>query len=84
MVVKGLEDLSEFLCDGCDVLLMETGHHKAEDVCQQIKDKGYKIKSVCFLHHGRSILNDFAGTLNRCQKIIPSVSFCNDGDVFCI
>ena len=81
--VKGLEDLSEFLCDGCDVLLMETGHHKAEDICQQIKDK-YKIDSLYFLHHGRGIINDFEGTLNRCKKIIPSVNLCYDGDVISI
>ena len=80
--VKGLDDLSEFLGMGCDLLLMETGHHKAEDVCQNIIDKGYSVKNIYFLHHGRSILNDFEGSLARCQQIFPGVHFCNDGDVF--
>ena len=82
--VKTLEDLSEFLHDGCDVLLMETGHHKAEDICQQIKDNKYNIGSLYFLHHGRNIINDYEGTLNRCKKIIPSVSLCKDGDIISI
>lgn len=80
--VKGLEDLTEFLEAGCDLLLMETGHHKAEDICQKIVDSGYAVKNLYFLHHGRSVLNDFEGSKTRCRNIFPEVHFCNDGDVF--
>jgi len=80
--VKGLDDLSEFLEQGCDLLLMETGHHKPEDVCQTIVDRGYAVKNLYFLHHGRSILNDFGGSLERCKEIFARVHFCDDGDVF--
>ena len=80
--VGGIEDLSEFLADGCDVLLMETGHHRAEDICREINDKCFSVKTIYFLHHGLSILGDFEGSLNRCRRIFPSVTFCNDRDVF--
>lgn len=80
--VKSLEDLQEFLEDGCDVLIMETGHHKAEDVCEKIVGSDYMVKEIYFLHHGRAILNDFEGSLKRCKEIFPNVRFCNDGDIF--
>lgn len=80
--VKSLEDLQEFLEDGCDVFLMETGHHKAEDVCKQIVENEYKVKEIYFLHHGRAVLYDFEGSKKRCESIFPNVHFCNDGDVF--
>lgn len=82
--VKEFEELSAFLEEGCDVLLMETGHHSAVDICKKILDNGYDIKEVCFLHHGRGILYDFEGQLAACQRIIPSVKFCNDGDIFSV
>ena len=80
--VKTLEDLAPLLSQGCDLLLMETGHHKPDEVCQTILDRGYGVKSIYFLHHGRIILKDYDGALDRCQKIFPSVKFCNDADVF--
>lgn len=80
--IKSLEDMKEFLEEGCDLLIMETGHHKAEDVCQKIVDSGYRVENLYFLHHGRSVLNDFEGSEKRCQSIFPKVRFCNDGDVF--
>lgn len=80
--VKSIDDLSELLSEGCDLLLMETGHHKAEEICRRIVDVGHSVKSVYFLHHGRSILEDFEGSLDRCREVFPSVKFCNDRDVF--
>ncbi len=80
--VKSFDDLSVFLAEGCDLLLMETGHHKAEEICLKLKDSGYSVKSLCFLHHGRGVLGDYEGTLERCRKIFADVILCNDGDVF--
>lgn len=80
--IKELDDIIGLLKEGCDLLLMETGHHNAEEVCQRITDEGYNIKNIYFLHHGRGILNDYDGSLERCRKIYPSVKFCNDKDVF--
>lgn len=80
--VKSLEDLRDFLHEGCDLLLVETGHHKPEHICEEIVQKGYSVKYIYFLHHGRSVLNDFGGSQKRCENIFPNVQFCNDGDVF--
>ena len=80
--VKSIEDIAQFLSEGCDVLLMETGHHRAEEVCQTLLDKKYRVGSVYFLHHGRNILKDFEGSLRRCRSIFPNVKFCNDKDIF--
>ncbi len=80
--VKEFEDLSGMLEYGCDVLLMETGHHKPEEVCQKIKDSNFSVKELYFLHHGRAILNDYNGSLERCKEIYPFVKFLNDKDVF--
>ena len=80
--IKKLDDISCFLKDGCDLLLMETGHHKAEEVLEKIKEDGYDVKEVYFMHHGRGILNDYEGTIDRCRKINPSVKICNDKDVY--
>lgn len=80
--VKTLSDMEEFLTDGCDVLLMETGHHAPEDVCREIVDGGYRVGSLIFMHHGRRILYDYEGELEKCRRVIPGVIISNDGDVF--
>ena len=82
--VRGIDDLVQFIHDGCDVLFMETGHHAPEDICKKIVDSGYEVKNLYFLHHGRKILYDYEGELAKCRKIIPTVTFCNDKDVFSI
>ena len=48
------EELSPLIGDGCDMLIMETGHHKVEDVLAFAVDK--KVKNLRFTHHGRQIL----------------------------
>lgn len=80
--VKSITELAPFLKDGCDMLLMETGHHLAEDICQYIISENYPVGSITFLHHGRAILRDYEGTLARCRAIFPSVNICNDKDIF--
>jgi len=76
------DDITDLLSEGCDLLLMETGHHSADEVCNKIKDCGYNVKEIYFLHHGREILYNYEDVLERCRKICPSVELCNDRDVF--
>lgn len=64
--VRSTADMEPFLEEGCDLLLMETGHHSAPKLCQEWKDKAYKIGKVVFLHHGREILKDQADVADRC------------------
>lgn len=82
--IKGLDDIESFIKDGCDVLFLETGHHSAEVLCSEIVQKGYDVKHIYFSHHGRAILADYEGELEKCRKVFPDVTFCNDKDVFCI
>lgn len=80
--VGGVSDLLPLLDQRCDLLFMETGHHKAEKVCRKILDRAYPVESLYFLHHGRAALDDFDGTLGRCRELFPDVRLANDGDVF--
>ena len=78
--VKDISELSPWLAEGCDLLLMETGHHHPDLVCQHLIDEGYKIGTLGFLHHGRDILYRYDEMRKTCQTILPSVIFFNDGD----
>ena len=82
--IDSINDVLPLIKDGCDVIFVETGHHSAEIVCQSIVDSGCDVKNVYFLHHGRAILHDYDGELEKCRKIIPTVTFCNDKDIFTI
>ena len=52
--VKSIDDLSLAIDDGCDYLLMETGHHKVKDICDFVEKKD--IENLFFIHHGREII----------------------------
>jgi len=80
--VKSFDELSGFLEGGCDILLMETGHHKAEEICRRIAEENIPVKSLMFMHHGREIINDPEGVLGRCREIFNNTVFCKDGDIF--
>lgn len=49
-------ELDGLLEGGCDLLIMETGHHKVSDVCEYAISRG--VKELRFNHHGREILGD--------------------------
>ena len=49
-------ELDGLLADGCDLLIMETGHHKVKDVCEYAISRGVGV--LRFNHHGREILED--------------------------
>ena len=80
--VGDLDDFVELFGERCDLLLMETGHHDALTVCKRIKEAGYPVGDVCFLHHGLAVLHDFDGTLERCREVFPTVRIANDCDVY--
>ena len=67
--VRSTADLAPFLEEGCDLLLMETGHHCAPKLCQEWKDKNYKIGKILFIHHGREILRDQSEVSERCASV---------------
>jgi L-ascorbate metabolism protein UlaG (beta-lactamase superfamily) len=78
--LKSLDEIGSFFEGGCDVMLMESGHHDPREVCRLLKGK---VKdTLYFFHHGRAILGDFNGVLQECRAIMPNVVFVNDRDVF--
>lgn len=79
--VKSIEDFAQFI-DGCDLLLMETGHHKVEDVCAYLENSGKRFGQLGFTHHGRAILRDSGGELQKAREILgDKVFIANDGMV---
>lgn len=80
--IKDFDELSCFFKEDVDALLIETGHHSATEICQRIKDNGYNVKKVLFMHHGRGILKNPDDVLVRCREILPQAVICNDKDVF--
>ena len=53
----------------CDLFLMETGHHKVEDVCHWLVDSGKDIGQLMFVHHGLAVLEDPGGELAKAKAI---------------
>ncbi len=77
--VKSIQDI-DGLIDGADLLLMETGHHKVDQVCQYLKDSDESFDKLVFLHHGRAILADPARELATAQSILgDKVQIADDG-----
>ena len=72
-------ELDPLIADGCDLLIMETGHHKVADVCEFVKARN--IKRLIFNHHGREILRDPADAEARAKAIFPNASVANDLDI---
>jgi len=75
--VKSVEDIAP-LIDDCDLLLMETGHHKVEDICNYIKEKGKKVKMLGFIHHGRDILLNSSTQLQKAKDIFSEQVFITE------
>ena len=64
--IKDVAELEPLLQD-CDLLLVETGHHKVEDLCTYAREQ--PVKRLGFLHHGRAILADPAGQERKARHI---------------
>ncbi len=80
----GVADLLPLL-DGCDLLLMETGHHTALSVVEQLRQAGSMPDRLAFLHHGRAILNDAAGQTRLLKNALGDrVRVLNDGDTLTV
>ncbi len=56
--IKSSEDVDRFLREGCDLLLTETGHHAPDAMPRYIREHGYLVGQIAYVHHGRKILNE--------------------------
>lgn len=77
--VRDMHDLDDALSNGCDILLVETGHHKLADICEYAKTKN--IGKIIFIHHGREIINDLNGAEEKLLSFPCEVKISFDGMV---
>ena len=78
--VRDVYDLEPLVAEGCDYLLMETGHHKVSDVAQYVNSRD--IKKLFFVHHGLEIMNDWEAAKEKIKAVNVPTVLTNDGDVF--
>jgi len=86
MVFSGdVKDIRDFapLISPCDLLFMETGHHRVEDVCRYLADHETEFGRLVFIHHGRAILADPEGEAAKARAILGDrVTIADDGMTF--
>ena len=68
--VRHVSDFAPLLDGGCDLLFMETGHHKVPEVCTWLKESGKDFGRLAFIHHGRAILADPPSQLAEARSIL--------------
>ncbi|MGQ9552634.1 MAG: MBL fold metallo-hydrolase [Anaerolineae bacterium] len=71
-------DEIEPLVGGCDLILMETGHHEVESLCRHLLASGKEFGRLGFVHHGRAILGDADGQLTIARRILGDRVFVAD------
>jgi len=59
-------DLEEVIGNGCDAIIVETGHFGVEVACNYFKSKN--IGKIFFNHHGREILNYLEESLKKVKN----------------
>lgn len=80
--VNSPDELGEWL-HAPDVLLMETGHHSAPELCRKFKHEKRKIGKLIFVHHGFEILDHYEETWLRARDIWDGeLYFAEDGQIF--
>lgn len=63
-----------------DLIFLETGHHRACDLCRELLDSRVDFGKVVFYHHGVEILHDYEGELALARQVLGDrVLFTNDG-----
>lgn len=75
--VQHIEELDALIGQGCDHLLMETGHHKVEDVCRYATRMG--VGKLWFVHNGRELLNHREEAQKTIAALRPEAVICTDG-----
>ena len=60
-------DIDEFLKDGADALIIETGHLKIDGVYENYKDKN--TGKIFFFHNGREIINDLTASQEKVKSL---------------
>jgi ribonuclease BN (tRNA processing enzyme) len=77
--VRYPDELTPLIGEGCDLLIMETGHHKVIDVCEYAEKMNVKV--LRFNHHGREIIGDRAAAEALVASRGWDIKICYDGMV---
>jgi L-ascorbate metabolism protein UlaG (beta-lactamase superfamily) len=78
--VKHISELAGLMGDGCDLLLMETGHHDVAEVCEFVRENGWNYGRLLFIHHGLAVLADYEGERQKAKAILgDKVDLAYDG-----
>lgn len=56
-------------------MLMETGHHRVNTVCEFLRPLRRSFGRLGFVHHGREILTNPTDTLRRAQNQLGHDTF---------
>ena len=78
--VGSLDELAAWLEQPTELLMAETGHHRAAELCALIRARHWPVKRLLFLHHGLEILRDPAGEKAKADAAWGAgVLFASDG-----
>lgn len=81
--VKDEDDLAPWLCEGCDLLMIETGHHDPDRLAASIQKKGYAIGRLAYIHSGRAILEDRDAAAKSISDVWDGdFVICEDAETF--
>lgn len=76
--VKHVSEVVPLIGKGCDLFLMETGHHQVEDVCTYLMENDVPFGRLGFFHHGRAILANPQEECAKARSIIGDRVFIAD------
>jgi ribonuclease BN (tRNA processing enzyme) len=63
------------LLDDADLVLIETGHHRVDDVCNHLRQHRHAFGRLGFVHHGREILANPLVALKRARNQLGNDTF---------
>ncbi|HBC88716.1 MAG TPA: hypothetical protein DCZ94_17380 [Lentisphaeria bacterium] len=77
--LKEIEEI-DGMTTGADLVLIETGHHHPGEICLHFRELKNFSGKLGFIHHGRAIIDDFYGELEKARKILGKrVFFAKEG-----
>ena len=74
--VKDLDDVDRVVSDGCDYLIMETGHHNMDDVIEYVEN--HNVETLLFNHHGRYIIENRDEAAKKAAACKKKTIICED------
>ena len=76
--VKHVSEVVPLIDTGCDLFMMETGHHQVDEICTYLMENDIPFGKLGFFHHGRAILADPEGECAKARAIVGDRVFIAD------